>query len=685
MNLEVAVFYFHLQYKDWLIYAFSGLFRLVLTAQIGVAAAMDGVYSRPHPKRPYFEQPGEDIGRMHKRVQHPQPPSAGPVETVFRILCPESKAGGVIGKGGSIVSQIRQETGARVTVQETVQGCEERVIVISAPEDAGNNGGDLGKISRAQEALFRVHGRIFEDIVDENDPDNLITTRLVVPNGQVGCLLGKGGKIIQQMREETKAHIRILSREMTPPCVQSTDEILQITGYLNVVKKALQIISTRLRDNPPKERAQPPSHSAIYSPNNHSTTADVYLPYQNTISRHANLDEPVPGMRSSNEFSRGSGPASSGHIFSPAKGPPSSGHMFSESGGSRLTDRGPSSSVEELVFRVLCPNKKIGSVIGKGGSIIKRMREDIGVNIRVTDSVPGSDDRIIIISSNQVPNDNLSPAQEALLHIQNQIVDLGPDKDGVITTRLLVPASQVGCLIGRGGTVISEMRRTTGANIRILPREDLPRCALETDELVQIVGDIRVAREALVQITSRLRDNLNHERSSTGAMVSSSLAPLSSRERFEQGSPGRSFSSSMAFQGGGHSSSSYPTMQSSPAPWSSKSNRDIGNVGNFSEYEEPILRQGGSTGFGSVRAAGGLITKTTVEVVIPERAVAAILGKSGNGIVKIQQISGAKVNLLEVRPGTSEGVVEISGTPEQTNAAQCLIQASIVNSKPLFR
>lgn len=632
---------------------------------------MDGAYSRPRSKRPYFESPGEDVTHTHKRLQYSQPPSAGPGETVFRILCPEAKVGGVIGKGGVIVSRIRQETGARVTVQESVEGSEERVIVISAPEGSGNNGGDMGKMSPAQVALFRVHGRIFEDIADKNDPNNLITTRLVVPNGQVGCLLGKGGKIIQQMREETKAHIRILPRDTTPTCVLSTDEILQITGDLNVVKKALQMISTRLRDNPPKERAQPPSHSAIYSPNNHRLPADVS--YQNTVSRHSNLEESVPGTRSSVGFSRGSGPAI---------GPPSSGHMFSEGGGSHMSDRGLSSSRDELVFRVLCPNKKIGSVIGKGGSIIKRMREEIGVNISVTDSVPGSDDRIIIISSNEVPNDNLSPAQEALLHIQSQIVDLGPDKDGVITTRLLVPANQVGCLIGRGGTVISEMRRTTGANIRILPREDLPRCALETDELVQIVGDIRVAREALIQITSRLRANLNLERSIPGAMVTSSLAskaPLSSRGMFEHGSPGRSFSSSMVFQGGGHSTSSYPTMPSSPGPWSSKSKQDISNVNNF---EESILRQGGSAGFG--RSASGVITKTTVEVVIPERALAAVLGKSGNGIVKIQQISGAKVNLLEVRPGSSEGVVEISGTPQQTNSAQCLIEASILNSKPLF-
>ena len=48
------------------------------------------------------------------------------------------------------------------------------------------------------------------------------------------------------------------------------------------------------------------------------------------------------------------------------------------------------------------------------------------------------------------------------------------------------------------------------------------------------------------------------------------------------------------------------------------------------------------------------------------------------------QIYGARVNLLEVRLGSSEGVVEILGTPQQTNAAQCLIEASNLNNKPLF-
>lgn len=86
----------------------------------------------------------------------------------------------------------------------------------------------------------------------------------------------------------------------------------------------------------------------------------------------------------------------------------------------------------------------------------------------------------------QHPDDNISPAQEAVLHVQSRIVDLGSDQDGVITTRLLVPSNQIGCLLGRGGSIIADMRKATRANIRILAKDQLPRCALETDELVQV-------------------------------------------------------------------------------------------------------------------------------------------------------------------------------------------------------
>ena len=47
------------------------------------------------------------------------------------------QVGGVIGKAGTIVKQVREETGARIRVVEGVPNSDERVIVISAPNLAG--------------------------------------------------------------------------------------------------------------------------------------------------------------------------------------------------------------------------------------------------------------------------------------------------------------------------------------------------------------------------------------------------------------------------------------------------------------------------------------------------------------------------------------------------------------------
>ncbi|KAL2454097.1 RNA-binding KH domain-containing protein [Abeliophyllum distichum] len=53
------------------------------------------------------------------------------VTTSYRILCHDLKAGGVIGKSGSIIKAIRQHTGAWINVHELIPGDEERIIEIS--------------------------------------------------------------------------------------------------------------------------------------------------------------------------------------------------------------------------------------------------------------------------------------------------------------------------------------------------------------------------------------------------------------------------------------------------------------------------------------------------------------------------------------------------------------------------
>ncbi|KAJ0043695.1 hypothetical protein Pint_18783 [Pistacia integerrima] len=173
----------------------------------------------------------------------------------------------------------------------------------------------------------------------------------------------------------------------------------------------------------------------------------------------------------------------------------------------------------DTVYRILCPSRKIGGVIGKGGSIIKALREETKAKITVADSVPGSgsDERVIIIYSSPTKNsrkqnsdedsaaetekESMEPhcaAQDALLKVHDRIIEedlfggMAPDDDNEnndVTTRLLVPNNMVGCLLGKRGDVIQRLRSETGANIRILPADHLPACAMDTDELVQVALD----------------------------------------------------------------------------------------------------------------------------------------------------------------------------------------------------
>ena len=84
--------------------------------------------------------------------------------------------------------------------------------------------------------------------------------------------------------------------------------------------------------------------------------------------------------------------------------------------------------------------------------------------------------------------EDASPTIDATMRLQprcSEKTDKESD-DPVVTTRLLVPSSRIGCLIGKGGAIINEMRSATRASIRILSEENLPKVASEDDEMVQV-------------------------------------------------------------------------------------------------------------------------------------------------------------------------------------------------------
>ncbi|XP_057871157.1 KH domain-containing protein HEN4 [Cryptomeria japonica] len=694
---------------------------------------MDSSYLIPPAKRSYDWEPSEANGREKRRPSAtswgPPPLKIGPDETIFRILCNGSKTGGVIGKGGSIVKQIRQETGAKIRIEEGVPGCDERVVVIVAPEKEKKEGKEENVVAEsntqikedanedtdekeqdeteadekapetdkeakkekalapAQEALLRVLHRILEgesDAKTDEDADKKtapVIARLLVPTNQVGCVLGKGGKIIQQIRAESGAQIRILSREQLPACALPTDEVVQITGDVASVKKALLSVSDRLRENPPRDRDHMPA-SRSGGPFAHG---DLF-PSRKSSSLVQGL--PFGGV--------GSGATVDYHL----KGPVSKFHEA----GPNYNQRGPMQ--EEITFRLLCSNEKVGGIIGKGGSIIKGLQRDTGSDIKIAESVPDEDERVVIITASAFSEGGLSPVQNAVLRVFNRIISSVPEKDKHSTARLLVPSNQIGCLLGKGGSIISDMRRASGAGIRIFGKDQLPKCASQNDEVVQVTGDPEAVQEALVQITSRLQNNLFP--GNTGpiggvGMYPEPMAPVPGpiaqyRGRPEPASPPGMYSRlGGSMQDMDQSGRLPPTVDRpgfppsihrpggmphnidqppSPGPWAMQG-MNSGSGRNITDYGRGYPQRG-SLGSGSQSA---VVTSTTVEVVVPERVIGSIYGENGSNLAQIRKISGAKVIMHDPRPGATEGLVVISGTPEQTHAAQSLLQAFIMSGQ----
>lgn len=90
-----------------------------------------------------------------------------------------------------------------------------------------------------------------------------------------------------------------------------------------------------------------------------------------------------------------------------------------------------------------------------------------------------------------------SPAQDAVLRVHSRISESSMDKSSAVTARLLVPSQHIGCLLGKGGSIIAEMRKITGAGIRIFGNEQIPRCAQRNDELVQVFDVIVINHSIL--------------------------------------------------------------------------------------------------------------------------------------------------------------------------------------------
>ncbi|XP_071721639.1 KH domain-containing protein At4g18375-like [Rutidosis leptorrhynchoides] len=303
---------------------------------------------------------------------------SNPEELIIRVLCPASKIGRVIGKGGATIKSIRQASGARIEVDDTHADRDDTVITVIASEAHD----DLK--SMAVEAVLLLQAKINDEEVDTVD------IRILVPSKVIGCLIGKGGSIINEIRKRTKADIGI-SKCHSLKVSKADNELVEVAGEVGYVRDALIQIVLRLRDDALKVQDGGRNHSSG-AHSLYSSGSGLSMP-----SLLSSVPHVAPlGYDHRHENGSGVGLLSSSSLYGYGSLPMEDRGYGSVSPYSTKFYGGGFSPPSAL--EVLIPSNAIGRVVGKAGANISNIRKISGAMVEISESKSSRSDRVALIS-----------------------------------------------------------------------------------------------------------------------------------------------------------------------------------------------------------------------------------------------------------------------------------------------
>uniref|UniRef100_A0A8C3R6R5 K Homology domain-containing protein n=1 Tax=Cyanoderma ruficeps TaxID=181631 RepID=A0A8C3R6R5_9PASS len=263
---------------------------------------------------------------------------------------------------------------------------------------------------------------------------------------------------------------------------------------------------------------------------------------------------------------------------------------------------------------------------GKKGETVKKMREESGARINISEGT--CPERIVTITG---PTDAIFKAFSMIALKFEEDINASMTNSSVtskppVTLRLVVPASQCGSLIGKGGSKIKEIRESTGAQVQVAG-DMLPN---STERAVTISG----TPDAIIQCVKQICVVML-ESPPKGATIPYRPKPASAPIIFAGGQ-------AFTIQG----------QYAIPHP-------DLTKLHQLAMQHPPFTPLGQTTpGF-----PGTFVS-------------CCIIGRQGSKINEIRQMSGAQIKIANATEGSAERQVTITGSPANISLAQYLINAS---------
>mmetsp|Transcript_32137 Transcript_32137/g.62863 ORF Transcript_32137/g.62863 Transcript_32137/m.62863 type:complete len:340 (+) Transcript_32137:89-1108(+) len=304
----------------------------------------------------YSENNSENRGEKKMKSTAPE----------FRFVIERKQQGLLIGKGGSKIKNVRDETGVVASILKVDNtDAPERILVLQ------------GEVEQCATA-FKMFGDIMVESqtnseMKVNDP-NVVVAKVLCDKNQIGSVIGKGGASIRQTQADTGARVQC-SNDVLPG---STEKTVNVTGSPEIVRDALKIVLTQLHKFPLRAGSISTKftpglvHPQMYNPYGTHLPPDPY----GHPRPHGYGYPPEPYAHHQPHNQRGHPHAS---ISRPYPHP--------------VPHVGPTISQ-----KIAIPTTCAGGVIGKGGGKIREIQAQSGCAIRIADADPSApDERIVTV------------------------------------------------------------------------------------------------------------------------------------------------------------------------------------------------------------------------------------------------------------------------------------------------
>ncbi|KAL1915981.1 uncharacterized protein VTP21DRAFT_6369 [Calcarisporiella thermophila] len=388
------------------------------------------------------EMSGSSSNEFHESPLSERPGGPGSLLNM-RALVTTKEAGAIIGKNGQNVAHLREATGVKAGVSKVVQGVPDRVLSVQ---------GTLDGVSQA-------YGYIAQTLLEL--PVNpragvkgpLITIRLLISHNLMGTIIGRQGAKIKHIQDVSGARM-VASKEMLP---QSTERVVEVqAGTPDAVRVAVLEIGRCLLED--WERG---AGTILYNP-----AVRLSISGQGSLGATGGMGGAVGGM---------SGAAAgglSGWPRDPFNTPPppsalSAHHHLDTAGYDAGSYRGRWSISGPAVADPIAPHP----------------------------SSPFYDPTQALTAQAQ-PQQQQPP----MMH-PKQPSHTYPPPSALRTQNVFVPLDMVGCIIGKGGSKISEIRRLSGSRISIAPVQQENGAG---DRLFTIQGTAESNEKALFLLYNQL-------------------------------------------------------------------------------------------------------------------------------------------------------------------------------------